>query len=98
MSAQAATAGSLQMRIPVTLSQGGVCCARLMERMGHLTKLLALAAFATLALYAQSPGGPDFLDLARLKDFSARRVSSNNPDPASNDDSKRPIPGETLVL
>ena len=44
------------------------------------------------------PGLPDFLGLARLGDFTAWRSSSNNPDPASNDDSKRPIPGETVVL
>jgi hypothetical protein len=67
--------------------------------MRHLTKLLALTALASVILCAQQlPGGIDPLDLARLKDFSARRVSSNNADPASNDDSKRPIPGETLVL
>ncbi len=29
----------------------------------------------------------DPADLARLKDFTAERVSSNNPDPESNDDS-----------
>jgi hypothetical protein len=40
----------------------------------------------------------DPLGLSRLKDFGAWRVSSNNADPASNDDSKRPIPGETVVL
>jgi hypothetical protein len=67
--------------------------------MRTLTNLVALAAFAALGLYAQQlPADSDPLDLARLKDFSARRASSNNTDPASNDDSKRPIPGETLVL
>ena len=47
-----------------------------------------------------APGGvaPDFLGLSRLGDSTAWRSSSNNPDPASNDDSKRPIPGETVVL
>ncbi len=47
-----------------------------------------------------APGGmaPDFLGLSRLGDFTAWRSSSNNRDPASNDDSKRPIPGETVVL
>ena len=53
--------------------------------------LLGLAA--ALALAAQDP-----LDLARLKDFRALRSSSNNPDPTSNDDSLRPIPGETVTL
>lgn len=36
--------------------------------------------------------------LAEPKMFSAHRSSSNNPDWNSNDDSKRPIPGETTVL
>lgn len=40
----------------------------------------------------------DLLSLTRLKDFRALRASSNNTDPDSNDDSKRPIPGETVVL
>jgi hypothetical protein len=51
-----------------------------------LPLLLALAM-------AQDP-----MDLARLKDYQAARVSSNNPDPNSNDDSVRPIPGQTIVL
>lgn len=33
-----------------------------------------------------------------MKGFQASRVLSNNPDPESNDESKRPIPGETIVL
>ncbi len=67
--------------------------------MKRSTSLLALTALSALGLCAQQlPADADPLDLARLKDFSAHRVSSNNPDPASNDDSKRPIPGETLVL
>ncbi len=36
--------------------------------------------------------------LAEPKDFTAHRASSNNPDWNSNDDSHRPIPGETSVL
>ncbi len=36
--------------------------------------------------------------LTELKNFTAHRASSNNPDWNSNDDSKRPIPGETTVL
>jgi len=42
-----------------------------------------------------------FFDPFRLtepKNFTAHRASSNNPDWSSNDDSKRPIPGETTVL
>ena len=40
----------------------------------------------------------DPLGLVASKDFVALRSSSNNPNPASNDDSKSPIPGETTVL
>ncbi len=36
--------------------------------------------------------------LTEPKSFTAHRASSNNPDWSSNDDSKRPIPGETTVL
>jgi len=49
---------------------------------------------------AQNPPA-DFLDslgLARLKNYSAGRVSSDNRYVGSNDDSKRIMPGETLVL
>ncbi len=53
--------------------------------------LLGLAV--AFALAAQDP-----LDLARLKDFRALRSSSDNPDLTSNDDSLRPIPGETVTL
>jgi len=46
-----------------------------------------------------SMGLPDPFRLTEPKDFKARRVSSNNPARyISNDDSKRPIPGETTVL
>jgi hypothetical protein len=51
--------------------------------------LLAAGAAAQLS---------DIVDLARFKEFAAFRSSSNNQDHASNDDSKRPIPGETTVL
>src|SRR5262249_49656427 len=47
---------------------------------------------------AQEPGIPDPFGLLRPQAFVARRSSSNNPDPDSNDDSKRPIPGETITL
>jgi hypothetical protein len=36
--------------------------------------------------------------LTEPKNFTAHRASSNNPDWNSNDDSQRPIPGETTVL
>jgi hypothetical protein len=42
--------------------------------------------------------GPPLPDLTRLRDGAASRVSSNNPDPHSNDDSWRPIAGETITL
>lgn len=45
---------------------------------------------------ATIPTGP--FDVARLKDYEPRRATSNNLYVESNDDSKRPIPGETLVL
>ncbi len=62
-------------------------------------RFLILMTLVVLDLCAyQLPADSDPLGLATLKDFSARRVSSNNADPKSNDDSKRPIPGETLVL
>jgi hypothetical protein len=40
----------------------------------------------------------DALDLARMKDYTSGRVSSSNRFVASNDDSKRIMPGETLVM
>ena len=51
-----------------------------------------------LLLLGLCAAAQDPLDLARLQDFRALRSSSNNPDPTSNDDSLRPIPGETVVL
>ncbi|HEY1249902.1 MAG TPA: DUF2961 domain-containing protein [Thermoanaerobaculia bacterium] len=57
--------------------------------------LLALMAGAAAA---QDPALPDPFHLLEPKDFTAHRASSNNPDWSSNDDSKRPIPGETTVL
>src|SRR5208337_3279447 len=62
-----------------------------------LTVVLLLAAGAASA---QTPGN-DFLDslgLARLKNFSAARVSSDNRYVFSNDDSKHIMPGQTLVM
>ena len=64
-----------------------------------LTLLLALAT--TLLSGCAQTAGPQFSDPFRLsepKPFVARRSSSNNPDWNSNDDSKRPIPGEITVL
>ena len=60
--------------------------------------LLLLAAATT----CHAQGAPDdFLDglgLARLKSYSSHRASSQNRYVASNDDSKRILPGETLVM
>src|SRR5215831_8968545 len=62
--------------------------------------LCAASALVALPAFGQTinPGLPDPFRLTEPKDFIPYRSSSNNPDPASNDDSKRPIPGETLVL
>jgi len=60
-------------------------------------QLFSILAAAPL-LPGQVPQPPDWLGLTQLKDYSAYRSSSNNPNPASNDDSVRPIPGETVVL
>ncbi len=59
-------------------------------------KVLLTLLFSSIA--AEGQVFSDFSQLAESKDFQALRVSSNNPDPESNDDSKRPIPGETIVL
>jgi hypothetical protein len=58
------------------------------------------AALLATPLAAQVPSAAplDPLGFAQLKSFSAHRESSDNPDSLSNDDSKRPIPGETTVL
>ena len=67
-------------------------------RLHHLLTLsISLVALAGCV----RPGGWQISDPYRLtepKEFTARRASSNNPDWNSNDDSKRPIPGETTVL
>jgi hypothetical protein len=54
---------------------------------------------APAAWCQQEPAAlPDPFHLLEPKEFTAHRSSSNNPDWSSNDDSKRPIPGETTVL
>jgi len=47
---------------------------------------------------AQSQNGSGLPDLPRLKNYTAHRVSSDNRYVGSNDDSKRIMPGETLVM
>ncbi len=60
---------------------------------------LSVASFLAGSCFSLSAQNPlDWYDLSRLKDYSAQRASSNNSDWASNDDSKRPIAGETSVL
>jgi len=59
--------------------------------------LLSMLLFAA-CIAAQAPGPSSLLDLPRLKTFSAHRVSSDNRFQGSNDDSKRIMPGETLVM
>jgi len=65
-----------------------------------LTSLSITLSLAALSgcIQPAAPGWPDPFRLAEPKQFTAHRVSSSNVDPLSNDDSKRPIPGETTVL
>lgn len=64
------------------------------DAIGALLPILFFAACAG----AQTPGPSSLLDLPRMKTFSAHRVSSDNRFRGSNDDSKRIMPGETLVM
>ena len=63
---------------------------------------LACVTAACLSLPARpqapSAASDDALGLARMKPYTAARVSSSNRFVASNDDSKRILPGETLVM
>ncbi|HEY1659939.1 MAG TPA: DUF2961 domain-containing protein [Candidatus Sulfotelmatobacter sp.] len=65
-------------------------------------KLMALLVAVVVAVAASAQtADKDFLDslgLARLKNYSAGRESSGNRYVYSNDDSKRIMPGETLVM
>ena len=60
--------------------------------------ILCSASFILLSDVSGERALSQIQDLARLKNFKALRSSSNNADWSSNDDSKRPIPGETIVL
>src|ERR1022692_4259830 len=76
-----------------------VCAA--LRRGDFMKTLLSLVFLLTAGfVFPQSPVSDitDSLALARLKDYSAARVSSGNKYVASNDDSKRIMPGETLVM
>jgi hypothetical protein len=68
-------------------------------------KVRQLVTYGLIFLFVTSGGAQapsaspaDLSDLPRLKSFSAHRVSSNNQFVGSNDDSKRIMPGETLVM
>lgn len=65
--------------------------------MRFLALLLLLSPALALA-QTENMKALDPLDISRLKDFSAYRSSSNNLYVDSNDDSKHPLPGETIVL
>lgn len=63
---------------------------------GLLITLFVLASIAAAQL--ASPAQLDPMDLVRSKNYGAYRSSSNNLYVDSNDDSKHPLPGETIVL
>jgi len=65
---------------------------------GALTALALMSGAVSAGAEPAAPGLADPFRLTEPKAFKARRSSSNNPDWSSNDDSKRPIPGETIVL
>lgn len=62
--------------------------------------VLLFLLLSVTGLWGQVAGNDffDSLGLARLKNYSTARVSSGNSYVLSNDDSKRIMPGETLVL
>ena len=64
-----------------------------------VTAVLASGLAPAPAPAQTSPLPPlDALRFAQMKDAKAERVSSSSPNPDSNNDSKQPIPGETLTL
>ena len=62
------------------------------------TALLTLIVVSAAAAQKPTDEYLDGLGLARIKNYSSHRVSSGNRYVASNDDSKRILPGETLVM
>lgn len=62
------------------------------------TLAASLGVVPPAPLGAQLPPALDPYRLTAPRNFEAMRASSNNADHDSNDDSKRPIPGETVVL
>jgi hypothetical protein len=71
-----------------------------MRRISGVSLAAAAAMLLSAPAFSQSinPGLPDPYRLTEPKNFEAFRATSNNEDWNSNDDSKRPIPGETTVL
>lgn len=69
-----------------------------MRACGAAMVLMVSAALMATSSEAQHMASSGVPDLAKVQDYTAHRVSSTNPDPLSNDDSLRPIPGETVVL
>ena len=64
----------------------------------HLCAVLLAAASARALAQPAITGPVDPIDFSQLKDFTAHRSSSNSPLPDWNDDSKHPLPGETLTI
>ena len=64
----------------------------------HLCAVLLAAACAPALGQPAITGPVDPIDFSQLKDFTAHRSSSNSPLPDWNDDSKHPLPGETLTI
>jgi hypothetical protein len=76
---------------------------RLLNSAIQLCRLVCTCAWIMLfaavgGAQAQDAVPSNLFDLPRLKTFSAHRVSSENRFVPSNDDSKRIMPGETLVM
>lgn len=73
------------------------------RRLSLAPRLVWICGWIVLFAAAGGAQAPDVVpfnlfDLPRVKTFSAHRVSSNNRFVGSNDDSKRIMPGETLVM
>jgi hypothetical protein len=69
-----------------------------------MKKLAGALLLGSLVISAPAGGQPsltgpiDPMAFSQLKDFTAHRSSSNSPLPDWNDDSKHPLPGETLTI
>ncbi len=68
-------------------------------RKTYCAPLLPALLLASAALAQPSITGPiDPMGFSQLKDFTAHRSSSNSTLPDWNDDSKHPMPGETMTI